>query len=102
MNNEFYIPQDAFETHLSALRDLFQEQLNKTPSVVAPEHNWGLVYITPRKELIWREFRRTHWKTCKNNGNWVFNVKSTGVGDLVIASCPICGEYVNLTDMENW
>lgn len=98
-----------FVSHKMSLKHIFQrfeicskKSKNKTPSVVAPEHNWGLVYITPRKELIWREFRRNHWKTCKNGGNWVFNVASTGVGDIVTAFCPICGEHIDLTDMESW
>ena len=50
MAEEIRVPQDEFETHLSALRDLFQEQLDKVVPVNRPQRG-ALMYIPTDKEI---------------------------------------------------
>lgn len=93
MAEEIRVPQDEFETHLSALRDLFQEQLDKVPPVNRPQRG-ALMYIPMSKEVPWMQFRAKHWRQCENTGSWDFTVDE---GTRIRAYCLYCGEEIDLS-----
>ena len=93
MAEEIRVPQDEFETHLSALRDLFQEQLDRVPPINRPQ-NGVLLRIPTNKVIPWIQFRLKHKRLCWNLGNWNFRVDEEG---LVKARCPACGEEIDLS-----
>lgn len=93
MAEEIRVPQDEFETHLSALRDLFQEQLDKVVPVNRPQGG-VLMYIPTGKEVPWMQFRAKHRRMCQNPGSWDF---TTDGGIRIKAYCLYCGEEIDLS-----
>lgn len=93
MAEEIRVPQDEFETHLSALRDLFQEQLDKIPPVNRPQRG-AVIYIPVNKEIPWAQFRAKHGRMCQNRGSWNFTVDD---GTHIRAYCLYCGEEIDLS-----
>ena len=67
----------------------------------------ALVILSPIEKQRIEEFRRKHYKTCaqphKMSGStYIYTITGTGIGEIVEIQCPVCGEKVDITDLESW
>lgn len=63
-------------------------------------HNSIYVMSDKEKERL-EAFREKHGKSCHEN-RVIWNIRETGVGDVIKISCHVCGEEENITDSESW
>ena len=54
-------------------------------------------------------FRKKHFETCCGNGKykskgntWRYEISGTGLGHILKIQCPECGEWLDVTDIDNW
>jgi hypothetical protein len=55
-------------------------------------------------ELLFNTWHDEHIKNCCPKDGWEINlnIKSTGIGNRIIATCPICGEQKDITNYLDW
>ena len=56
-----------------------------------------------------RDFKKKHYETCcgngmfKNKGNtWRYEITGTGIGHIIKVQCIECGQWLDVTDIDNW
>lgn len=64
------------------------------------EHS--LLEITDNEKQRIKEFRNKHHKKCNNGNTYDYRISGTGLGTILIISCPYCGNEEDVTDVSGW
>lgn len=60
------------------------------------------IYVCIGKEKeMYNEFKTKHYKSC-GTSNTIIELTPTGIGTVIRVKCPICGEEVDITDIDCW
>ena len=69
----------------------------------------ALIILDPKEREAIEKFRREHYKKCaeplcsRAAGNtYIYTITGTGIGEIIKIKCPICGEEVDVTNVESW
>ena len=67
----------------------------------------ALIILTPVEKERIKEFRNKHYKSCaqphKMSGSkYIYTITGTGIGQMIEIECPVCGEKLDITDLESW
>lgn len=65
-------------------------------------HERSLPMLTKQELIDYRDFRDTHYVSCKNSGRYVIELCGTGIGETITVVCPICGMSRDITDIDSW
>ena len=61
------------------------------------------LHLLSTQELIdYRDFRQTHYNSCKNASEYIIMLSGTGLGEAITVKCPVCGMSRDITDISSW
>ena len=94
--------EDYTKDYINAKQEVYKdevvERLNKE---LERYRNNSLEVLSDKEISQFKEFKHSHYKTCKTNDVWVF-LSHTGIGTIIKLKCCECGEEVDITDIDSW
>lgn len=65
-------------------------------------HRNSLMIMSDKERDDDEAFRQEHYETCNNGSTFCYELSGTGIGTVIIVSCPVCGAKKNITDINSW
>ena len=94
--------EDYRKDYINAKQEVYKdevvERLNKE---LERYRNNSLQVLSDKEMSQFRDFKHSHYKTCKTNDVWVL-LSPTGIGTAIKLKCPKCGEELDITDCDHW
>lgn len=85
------------------------EEIQKYKKAAADTYRHSLLQMSDKEILAEKAFREKHWKMCaeplksKVAGNtYIYELTGTGIGTCIKITCPICGQFEDITDVDSW
>ena len=90
--------KDYINARQEVYKDKVVERLNKE---LERYRKNSLQVLSDKEMLQFKEFKHSHYKSCKTNDIWVL-LSPTGIGTAITLKCPKCEEKLDITDIDNW
>lgn len=94
--------EDYKKDYINAKQEVYKdeviERLNKE---LERYRNNSLEVLSDKEMSQFKEFKDSHYKSCKTNDVLVF-LSPTGIGTIIKLKCCECGEEVDITDIDSW
>ena len=90
--------KDYINARDEVYKDEVVERLNKE---LERYRNNSLQVLSDKEMSQFKEFKYSHYKSCKTNDVLVF-LSPTGIGTIIKLKCPKCKEELDITDIDSW
>lgn len=96
----------AWESH-HKLREEYDkdEEVSKLKQELEDLRNRAYLVLNENEQKALKEFSRLHYDKCykKHKGRTThIEFYGTGIGDVIIAKCPCCGDAKDISDVDSW
>lgn len=81
--------------------DKDKEIVERDKKIRSLYHN-SLCIMADSEASARKEFISKHYKNCKNDSHYIYDLVETGFGADITITCPKCGETEHITDNSQW
>lgn len=93
---------EIIETKKALLKYDKDAEIAKRDKKIKYLQEHSLLEITDNEKQRIKEFRNKHHKKCNNGNTYDYRISGTGLGTILIISCPYCGNEEDVTDVSGW
>ena len=94
--------EDYRKDYINAKQEVYKDEVVERLNKELERYRKNSLQVLSDKEMSqFKEFKHSHYKTCKTNDVWVF-LSHTGIGAIIKLKCCECGEEVDITDINHW
>ena len=94
--------EDYRKDYINAKQEVYKDEVIERLNKELERYRKNSLEVLSDKEMSqFKEFKHSHYKTCKTNDVWVF-LSHTGIGMVIKLKCCECGEEVDITDIDSW
>ena len=94
--------EDYKKDYINARQEVYKDEVVERLNKELERYRNNSLEVLSNKEMSqFKEFKDSHYKSCKTNDVWVF-LSHTGIGTVIKLKCPKCGEEVDITDIDCW
>lgn len=94
--------EDYRKDYINAKQEVYKDEVIERLNKELERYRENSLEVLSDKEMSqFREFKYSHYKSCKTNDVLVF-LSPTGIGTVIKLKCCECGEEVDITDIDSW
>ena len=94
--------EDYKKDYINAKQEVYKDEVTERLNKELERYRNNSLQVLSDKEISqFREFKHSHYKSCKTNDIWVL-LSPTGIGTAITLKCPKCEEKLDITDIDNW
>ena len=94
--------EDYRKDYINAKQEVYKDEVVERLNKELERYRNNSLQVLSDKEISqFREFKHSHYKSCKTNDIWVL-LSPTGIGTAITLKCPKCEEKLDITDIDNW
>ena len=94
--------EDYKKDYINAKQEVYKDEVIERLNKELERYRNNSLQVLSDKEISqFREFKYNHYKSCGSSDVWVL-LSPTGIGTIIKLKCCVCGEEVDITDIDSW
>ena len=94
--------EDYRKDYINAKQEVYKDEVIERLNKELERYRNNSLQVLSDKEISqFREFKHSHYKSCRTNDVWVL-LSPTGIGTGITLKCPKCEKELDITDIDHW
>ena len=94
--------EDYRKDYINARQEVYKDEVIERLNKELERYRNNSLQVLSDKEISqFREFKHSHYKSCRTNDVWVL-LSPTGIGTGITLKCPKCEKELDITDIDHW